>query len=111
MHSGLGALSEGTAEFENGIGKLHDGTDELYASTKDLPDQMKDEADRMMAEFDKSDFEPVSYVSPKNTTINTVQFVFKTEGIKIPEVEETEAPEEAKAGFWDRFANLFKGWF
>ncbi|WP_176475658.1 YhgE/Pip domain-containing protein [Paenibacillus sp. 7541] len=111
MHSGLGALSEGTAEFENGIGKLHDGTDELYASTKDLPDQMKEEADRMMAEFDKSDFEPVSYVSPKNTMINTVQFVFKTEGIKIPEVEETEAPEEAKAGFWDRFANLFKGWF
>lgn len=111
LHNGIGALSEGTAEFERGISKLRDGTDELYTSTKDLPDQMKEEADRMMAEFDKSDFEPVSFVSPKNKTINTVQFVFKTEGIKIPEVEEMEAPVESETGFWARFANLFKDLF
>ncbi|GAA0321092.1 hypothetical protein GCM10008967_09520 [Bacillus carboniphilus] len=107
MHKGIEALSEGTGELENGVGKLHDGTSELYEATKDLPDQMKEEVNQMMEEYDKSDFEPVSFVSPKNEKVNSVQFVFKTASIKVEKPVETEEPVEEETGFWARLKALF----
>ncbi|WP_331000828.1 coiled-coil domain-containing protein [Radiobacillus kanasensis] len=107
LDNGIANLSEGTGELENGVSELHDGTAELYESTSDLPEQMKKEVDQMMAEYDKSDFEPVSFVSPKNDKVNSVQFVFKTESIKQEEKEETEKPEEEEKSFWARLKDLF----
>ncbi|MBB6451650.1 X-X-X-Leu-X-X-Gly heptad repeat protein [Salirhabdus euzebyi] len=107
MHNGIVDLAEGTGELQNGASQLHDGTTELYESTSDLPEQMKEEVDQMMAEYDKSDFQPVSFVSPKNEKINSVQFVFKTESIKVEEPEETEEPVVEEKGFWARLKALF----
>ena len=107
MHSGIEELSIGTGEIENGVNKLHEGTEELYKSTSDLPDQMKQEVDQMISDFDKSDFKAVSFVSPENKQINSVQFVLKTESIKKEEQEETEKPVKEEKGFWARLKNLF----
>ncbi|WP_226669803.1 YhgE/Pip domain-containing protein [Metabacillus litoralis] len=108
LHNGINELSQGTSDLENGVSQLHDGTTELYESTSDLPATMNKEVDKMMSEFDKSDFDAVSFTSPKNEKINSVQFVFKTESIKQEEEEPkvTEKPEEEK-GFWTRFMELF----
>ncbi|WP_319830085.1 coiled-coil domain-containing protein [Bacillus solitudinis] len=108
MHNGIVNLSQGTGELENGVNQLHDGTEELYEAASDLPDQMKEEVDQMLAEYDKSDFEPVSFVSPKNENINSVQFVVKTESIKKEEAEETTQTEEEPKGFWAKLIDLFK---
>jgi putative membrane protein len=108
MHNGIEDLSNGTSKLEDGVSQLNDGTSELYESTSDLPDQMKEEVDQMMAEYDKSDFEAVSFVSPKNEQVNSVQFVFKTESIKQEEPEETEKANEEPKGFWARLKELFK---
>ncbi|MBM7619977.1 X-X-X-Leu-X-X-Gly heptad repeat protein [Bacillus tianshenii] len=108
LHAGLVELSDGTGELENGVVGLEDGTTELYEETKDLPEKMQDEIDKMIQEYDKSDFKPVSFVSPKNEKVSSVQFVIKTESIKKAEPETKEAEPEKKKGFWTLLKELFK---
>jgi putative membrane protein len=108
VHTGIQDLYKGTSELEKGISKLHDGTSELNEATDDLPEQMKQEVDKMMADYDKSDFEAVSFVSPKNENIHLVQFVLKTETIKKDEPEEKEDLVQETKGFWARLMELFK---
>ncbi|WP_238389621.1 YhgE/Pip domain-containing protein [Virgibacillus sp. MSP4-1] len=110
LHGGITDLTDGTGELENGVNELHEGTTDLAESTRDLPDEMQNEIDSMMNEYDKSDFDPVSFVSPKNEKVNNVQFVIKTESIKKDDNEqenEKEEQEEEK-GFWDRLLDLFQ---
>ncbi|WP_371809521.1 YhgE/Pip domain-containing protein [Halobacillus sp. Marseille-Q1614] len=108
IHNGLGELSNGTSELENGAAELHNGTSELAESTSDIPGQMQSEIDQMVEEYDKSDFEPVSFVSSENEKVESVQFVIKTESIKKPEKEEEAPKEKEEKSFWDRFIDLFK---
>ncbi|MFC2949456.1 hypothetical protein [Virgibacillus sediminis] len=92
--------TDGTSDLESGVAELHDGTQELAGSTSDLPEELEREIDEMVSEYDKSDFDPVSFVSSKNENVETVQFVIKTESIKQEEAEEEES-------FWDRLLDLF----
>ncbi|MFC3040873.1 YhgE/Pip domain-containing protein [Virgibacillus xinjiangensis] len=108
LHDGMAGLTDGTSELEDGAAELHDGTGELAASTSDLPDEMQKEIDEMMNEFDKSDFDPVSFVSEKNEKVDNVQFVIKTESIKKDEVEQEEPEQEEEKGFWGRLLDLFR---
>ncbi|MBM7660224.1 X-X-X-Leu-X-X-Gly heptad repeat protein [Bacillus mesophilus] len=108
LHSGIVDLSGGTAGLEDGVDELHNGTDELYQETKDLPEQIKEEINQMIAEYDKSDFEPVSFVSPKNEKVHSVQFVLKTESIEIVEPEAEQAKPKEDKGFWELFLDLFR---
>ncbi|QHE50938.1 YhgE/Pip domain-containing protein [Pontibacillus sp. HMF3514] len=108
IHGGIAELTKGTQELENGSAELHNGTSELASSTSDLPEQMQKEIDQMVNEFDKSDFDPVSFVSTKNEKVTSVQFVIKTESIKKVEEKEEEPQEKEKQGFWDRLLALFR---
>lgn len=106
--SGFDEVAKGTSELSSGVRELHDGTAELADATNDLPEQMQEEIDAMMDEFDKSDFEPVSFVSPRNTNIASVQFVLKTEPIELEQEEEpTLVEEDENIGFWERLKRLF----
>ncbi|WP_235715289.1 YhgE/Pip domain-containing protein [Halalkalibacter wakoensis] len=108
IDSGFGEVAKGTSELANGVGELYDGTTELADETFDLPETMQEEIDAMMEEFDKSDFEPVSFVSPKNNNVDSVQFILKTQPIELDEEEElTFVEEEGKVSFWERLKNLF----
>ncbi|RDY70471.1 hypothetical protein DXT76_12870 [Halobacillus trueperi] len=108
IHSGIGSLTNGTAELENGAAKLHDGTSQLAANTSDLPGQMDSEIEQMVEEYDKSDFEPTSFVSEKNKKVGSVQFVIKTESIKKDEEQEEAPKKEEEKSFWDRLLDLFR---
>lgn len=108
LHSGIVELSGGTSDLAQGVDKLHNGTNELYEETKDLPAQMEEEITQKLQEYDKSDFEPVSFVSPKNENVYSVQFVIKTEGIEKEEEEAKKATEKPKKGFWDLLLDLFR---
>ncbi|ENH95904.1 X-X-X-Leu-X-X-Gly heptad repeat-containing protein [Gracilibacillus halophilus YIM-C55.5] len=108
LHNGINDVSDGTAELNNGAGELQQGTSELAESTSNLPDQMQDEIDEMMNQYDKSDFEPVSFVSSKNKKINNVQFVIKTQSITKDEEEKQETQQTEEKGFWDRLFDLFR---
>ncbi|MDZ5473634.1 YhgE/Pip domain-containing protein [Bacillus sp. 31A1R] len=108
LHSGIVGLSDGTGELDKGVGELRNGTNELYEETKDLPEQMQQEINEMIQEYDKSDFEPVSFVSSKNEKVSSVQFVIKTESIQIEEKETKKEKPEKEKGFWQLFLDLFK---
>lgn len=108
LHNGIAGLTNGTSELESGAVQLHNGTAELASETSDLPTQIDQEINKMVEEYDKSDFDPVSFVSSKNEKVGSVQFVIKTESIQKPE-EKEEAPEvEEEKNFWDRLMDLFR---
>ncbi|MCM3124684.1 YhgE/Pip domain-containing protein [Mesobacillus sp. MER 48] len=107
LHSGIEGLAAGTGELNNGVGELHDGTSKLNEETKNLPEQMQQKIKEMIKEYDKSDFEPVSFVSAKNEKVASVQFVIKTNAIEKEEQAEKKAKPEKKKGFWELLMELF----
>lgn len=110
LDEGLGELNNGTSELEDGASALHDGTEELEASTSNLPDEIQNEIDAMMEQYDKSDYEPVSFVSEENDHVERVQFVIRSENIEIDEPEEdtsSNTEKEEEKGFWQKLWDLF----
>ncbi|MDM8101112.1 MULTISPECIES: YhgE/Pip domain-containing protein [Oceanobacillus] len=108
IHNGISESASGSNELANGADELQDGTSELYDATESIPDEMQEEIDEMISQYDKSDFDPVSFVSEENDEItNSVQFVIQTDSIQPEEDTEETEEEEENEGFWDRLLNLF----
>ncbi len=130
LASGVGALYEGSIELKDGVEelyrgvldlkdatrRLYDGSSELADGTYELRDrtggldaEVDDKIDELLEEYQKTDFVMESFVSSRNTQVDSVQFVIKTQSVSIPEAPQ-EVPEEAPAlTFWQRFLRLF-GW-
>ncbi|WP_320919551.1 hypothetical protein [Eisenbergiella porci] len=107
LADGTGDFLTGTQDLADGVKDLKEGTDEFKVKTSDIDTQIDDEIDKVVNDFAGSDFTPLSFVSDKNTNIGLVQFVMKTEGIKLPEKEKAETVEEPLT-FWQRLVKLFK---
>jgi len=107
LADGTGDLFDGTSDLLDGVGELKDGTDEFKEKTSDIDEKIDEEVNNVITNFSGSDFTPLSFVSDKNTNVNLVQFIMKTEGIKIPEKGKTETVEEPLT-FWQRLLNLFR---
>ncbi|WP_246943616.1 YhgE/Pip domain-containing protein [Bacillus pinisoli] len=108
LHSGIVELTGGTDGIVAGMTELHDGTEELYKETKDLPEQMVEEINQLISEYDKSDFEPVSFVSTQNGKVHSVQFIIKTASVQLEEPETKQAKPEKEKGFWELLMDLFR---
>ena len=106
LANGLDQLAGGTGELASGVGSLTEGTQTLAQETQGIPDKVQAEIDALMATYDKSDFEPASFTSSKNTNVTLVQFVMTTDSIKVAEPEQPEEP-EAEETFLDKFFALF----
>ena len=98
LAEGAAALKDGTKEMKEGTKELSDGTD-----TK-ISDKISDTIDDMIGK----DVETVSFVSEKNTNIESVLFVIKTPVIQKEEVKEETVTEEKKETFWEKLVGLFK---
>ena len=105
--SGLSEINKGIGEIDKGAGELSDGSAQLYENTKDLPEQIDEEIGKLTSDISNSDFEPISFSSDKNAKIGSVQFVFKTEGIKAETQAIPDSDEAKPETFWTKFANLF----
>lgn len=106
LANGLDQLAGGTGELASGVGSLAEGTQALAQETQGIPDKVQAEIDALMATYDKSDFEPASFTSSKNTNVTLVQFVMTTDSIKVTEPEQPEEP-EAEETLLDKFFALF----
>lgn len=106
LANGLDQLAGGTGELASGVGSLTEGTQTLAQETQGIPDKVQAEIDALMATYDKSDFEPASFTSSKNTNVTLVQFVMTTDSIKVAEPEQPEEP-EAEETLLDKFFALF----
>lgn len=104
---GVDALAEASRSLAGGTEALAGGTSQLNNGTSAIPG----EVDSMLNPGD-GEFVPHSFLSDKNENVSAVQFVFSTQGIELPQAEETEAETEAEpTGFAllvDRFLDLFR---
>lgn len=112
--SGSGELRDGTAELVNSIAELYDGTSQLKDGTGEMRNetdgmdtQITDKIDEMVNGITGGDYEPVSFVSDKNTNVKAVQFVIQTESVQIKEADEAAPVVEEKLNFWQKVLKLF----
>ena len=107
VYEGALDLVSGTHSLYKGTTELTDGTGEFKGETSDLDSKVDDEVDSMIDNFAGGDFEVESFVSDKNTDVDSVQFVIKTEAIKKEEVKVEEEKTE-ELNFWQKLLKLFR---
>lgn len=106
---GMQELESGLEQTADGSQQLAEGTGELRTETADMDTLIDEEIDKLLAEYNKEDFEPVSFVSEKNTQVSAVQFVLQTEAIAAPEEAAAALDEQPDRSFWERLIALFGG--
>ena len=102
----VGELSDVVGELYDGTGELTDGTTEFVDKTSDMDTQISDEIDSMTASLSGGDGDAVSFVSEKNTNVNTVQSVIKTAAIEKAETTTDNTVESAPLTFWQKLLRL-----
>lgn len=114
LSDGAGALDEGAAELLSGIAQLYDGASELKdgtgtmrEETKDMDTEIADQIDELIRSMTGGDFEPASFVSEKNTNVQSVQFVMQAGGVQLEEASGVTREEPKKLSVWQKFLNLF----
>lgn len=116
LYENVGALKTATSELNSGANELYGGTnelkngaDEFAEKTTDIDSVANEEIDSMISSATGADVEVTSFVSDKNTNIESVQFVIKTDSIKIAEQETEQTEQTEDLSFWQKLVNLFKG--
>lgn len=108
LKEGTADLFDGALDLDDGAKELHDGTKEFYDKTDDMDDQIQDKIDTMLDSLTGSDDKTISFVSDKNTNVQSVQFVIKTDAIEKPETETASDDTAEPLTFWEKLVKLFK---
>ena len=103
----VGELNDAANELYGGTKDLASGTSEFVDKTWDMDTQISDEIDSMTSSITGSNTEVVSFVSDKNTDVDSVQFVIKTGAIENSEPVSRDTSEEASLIFWQKLLRLF----
>ncbi|MDY2813252.1 MAG: hypothetical protein SOU03_04725 [Dorea sp.] len=107
LDEGVAELLTGIAELNEGAGTLKDGTGELREKTSGMDTQITDKIDEMLDSITGGDSETVSFVSEKNTNVDSVQFVIKTDEIEVEDTGEVEEAEKTPMTIWEKILHLF----
>ena len=103
----VGELSDAVSELYGGTKKLASGTSEFVDKTSDMDTQISEEINSMTSSITGGDGETESFVSDKNTNVDSVQFVIKTEAIEKEEIPVSDPVEEEPLSFWQKLLRLF----
>ena len=82
LQSGAGQLDQAAGKLATGAAQLKSGMSQFRQQASGLDAQVSDAIDEMVSSVTGEDVEIKSFVSPKNTEINSVQFVLKTKPIE-----------------------------
>lgn len=107
LDDGVAELLSGIAQLYDGAGELKDGTSEMREETDGMDTEITDKIDELLETVTGGDLEIRSFVSDKNTNIDKVQFIIKTDGIQIEEAEEDFTEEPKTLSAWQKFLDLF----
>ena len=114
LSSSMSSLTSGTSELNDAVKKLFDGTSSLKDGTKEfsdktsnLSDEVSDTINDTIDDMLGADVETGSFVSDKNTNVDSVQFVIKTDEIEKDEEEDTTEDTEESLSFIQKFLKLF----
>ena len=107
LKTSVGELNDGVKALFDGTTELKNGTGEFVKETDGIENEVSGEIDSMITEATGSDVEITSFVSEKNTNVDSVQFVIQTEAIEIAEPVDVEPVVEEKLNFWQKLLRLF----
>lgn len=107
LQSSVSELNDGVNRLYDGSKKLADGTSEFSDKTSDLDSQVSDKIDEMTSSLTGSDEDTVSFVSEKNTNVDSVQFVIKTDAVEKPDTATVSSAEEKQMTFMEKILHLF----
>ena len=96
-----GSLYDGIAQLSGGTEQLSDGTKQLNDGTKDIPAQVDD----MLSAYTGEGYNGHSFLSSKNSSTRSVQFVLTTRAIEHPADTEPAADEAAIPDEFRQFVN------
>ncbi|MEG2233705.1 MAG: hypothetical protein RRZ42_03615 [Oscillospiraceae bacterium] len=109
---GVNQVSDGASKLSGGLKEYKKGVSQLYSGVKQLNDgtsqfsELENSSD-LVGDLMGGDFDPISFVSPRNTTVNSVQFVMQTAAVVKPDEAADAITETKPATFWERIKNLF----
>lgn len=103
----VGELNDAVGELYGGTKSLADGTAAFADQTADMDTRISEEIDSMTSSITGGDGETTSFVSDKNTQVDSVQFVIKTAAVEKTESAAEDAPAAAPLTFWQKLLRLF----
>ena len=107
LQSSVSELNDGVSKLYDGSKELADGTSEFSDKTADMDTQISDQIDEMTSSLTGSDEDSVSFVSEKNTDVDSVQFVIKTDAVEKPDTSAVTSTEEKQMTFMEKLLHLF----
>lgn len=114
LRNGAGELDEGVAKLLVGISQLNNGTHTLKAGTETLKNETSGmdqeitrQIDTLLEEITGGSEDIASFVSDKNTHVESVQFVIKGESLLKEKQEQAVVKEEKQTSFWEKLIQLF----
>lgn len=112
--SGSGSLYDGTVDLYDGVISLCDGAQEMASGTGEfqqevpaMKETLEDKIDTLMASLGGEEGDVESFVSPKNTQVDSVQFVIQTSSIEREEPDPQPQQSQASPTFWEKLTDLF----
>lgn len=107
LANGAQSLYSGISKYSEGAGQLAGGIEQLKDGTSSIDNEVDAAVAELMDSFTGGEFEPVSFISAKNTNVEAVQFILLTNGIDEPDQEVPVKAVEKKLTFWERLLALF----
>lgn len=108
LYGHMDDLIRGTTDLYTGAEKLANGSTEFKERTGNIDEEIQEEIDATLLEIMGDASETISFVSEKNTEVESVQFVLKTNDLMMDDEEEEIVEEEpSEVSFWDKLKNLF----
>lgn len=96
-------------ELDDGAQEMKDGTDEFRSETENINDTIREKIDDMIAEKTGSDVQVESFIDPRNTDVENVQFVITTPSVHVSDAPaETAAEETESTGILQKIRDLFR---
>lgn len=100
-------INSAVKELRTGMASYKEGTGRFREKTSGIGTGINEQIDELLSEITGGDDPLKSFVSEKNTGISSVQFILKTQPIKLPAPESNYAAEPAKLTFWQKLLKLF----
>ncbi|MBR4971542.1 MAG: hypothetical protein IKY59_01065 [Oscillospiraceae bacterium] len=107
LHTALGTLRDGANDLLEGSTDLKDGTNQFLEEVAGSENEIGGMVNSIVDSFSGSNVELGSFVSEKNTQVESVQFVIKTAAVNADQAEMETPVVVERLTFWQKLLRLF----